>query len=598
MAIVKKYRLQPLLLITISLLILLLLVIQGIVLSFSISDLISNKIYDASIELLEQRNLRLNERLNEIRQISLSIVINNEIKEILEQASVRDSYQQIRDNQSISNLLSNIVNSRYDISQIIIVTDRMSVYNYSNVNGLVEKKLIKDKKFFQYITDKDEGMIATKENFIRYDSSDKYVVTFFRKLVSANNKELGILCIVLNEKSLRNIIQERTTKDSNKITFIIDKEGNVVSPYGESMESTIIIKDFLQESNQLSNDKMQQTEKINGEKYLVISTTPNAYGWKIIQFIPYTEIDEGISVILRTIIYIGLICFSFAVFFLFGFSKSIIKPIKELVQQMGIVGSGTFDISIKDVYIKEIKELNNGFEKMALQINQLLTEIHAKHQRMRQAELSALQSQINPHFLYNTLDSINWMAINIGAHDISKMVSDLGQLFRLSLNKGNDMTLIKNEIEHLRCYMSIQAYRYNNKFTFIEQCDPEIFQYQTVKLILQPLVENCLIHGFCKTKGEGEIKMEGRLSEDDIIFIISDNGSGLDSKSMNECLKENRSDFQSGYGIKNVNARIKMRFGQEYGLTYLTVEKGTSVQIKIPKIQCEGVKDVVQNADC
>jgi two-component system sensor histidine kinase YesM len=575
------------------------LVIQGIVLSFSISDLISNKIYDTSTELLGQRNLRLNERLNEIRQISLSIVINNEIKEILEHASVRDSYQQIRDNQSISNLLSNVANSRKDISQIIIVTDRMSVYNYSNVNGLVEKNLVKDKKFFQYVTDKEEGIIATKENFIRYDSSDKYVVTFFRKLVSANNKELGTLCIVLNEKGLRNIVQEHTTKDSNKITFIIDKEGNVVSPYDNgSMESGAIIKNFFQESERISNDKMHQTVKINGEKYLVISTTPNTFGWKIVQFIPYAEIDEGISIILRTIIYIGLICFSFAVFFLFRFSKSIIKPIKELVQQMGVVGSGTFDVSIKDGYISEIEELNNGFEKMTLQIKQLLTEIDVEHQRMRQAELSALQSQINPHFLYNTLDSINWMAINIRAYDISKMVSDLGQLFRLSLNKGKDMTLIKNEIEHLRCYMRIQAYRYNNKFTFIEQYDPEIFQYQTVKLILQPLVENCLIHGFCKTKGEGEIKIEGRFSGNDIIFVISDNGSGLDSKSMNECLKENKSDSKGGCGIKNVNARIKIRFGQEYGLTYLTVERGTSVQIKIPQIQYEEVKNVVQNADC
>lgn len=584
MNIFKKYKMQPLLIYTISFMILLLLIMQGIVLHFSITRLVSDKIYDNSAEVLEQMNLRIYEKLNQVRQISLSIAMNNDVKRILEDENTQDPYEQILNNRFLNNHMANIINSIPHIKQIVILSDSANKYSSFGMNGLVLKESIKDKDFLSYLDDKNEGFIHTKQNFLQYDSADKYVITFFRKLVSDNKKEIGTLCIFLGEEGLREIINDYNIESSDKITFIINDKNKVISPFTDKDAhiSQYVLQSTLSSSESPNSDKNMEVVTVNGQRYLTIITSPNPYGWRVVQLLPYNNIGRDITTILYTIIYLGIIFFFIAVLFLLYFSRSITSPIQNLITQMEAVGSGSFDICMDTQYTNEIGDLYNGFEKMILKIKQLLVEINQQHHKLRLAEFNALQSQINPHFLYNTLDSINWMAINIKAHNISKMVSDLGNLFRLSLNKGNTITFIEKEIEHLRCYMNIQSYRYNNRFTFVEDYDPEILPYCTIKLILQPIVENCLIHGFSSTKGAGEIIIKGFCDDYNIIFIISDNGIGVDSLAMNEYLKSEPTN-SDGYGGRNVDTRIKMQFGYEYGLTYLPTNAGTKVQVKFPK---------------
>lgn len=578
-----KNRLKPLLITTISVMILLLLLLQGIVLSFSLSGLLSEKIYEMSAELLEQKNLRLEEKIGEIRNIALSVAINRDIISTLEDIDKDDYYQQIKLTKSISNYLSSISDSRDDISKIFIITDCIVVYNYANVNGLIEKELVKNLDFYSIITTELEGAISTGKKFIQNDSSDKYVATFFRKLLSSNNKELGILCVVLNEKGFQSIITDKGPTSSDRITYFLTKENDIISPDSGFTEE-LHLGLYNENEPYLPGLKNRQLLEYKGSEYLSIITSANAFGWRIIQLIPYSEINSAVPEILRNIIIIGLVCMGITLLFLFYFSKSITTPIENLIKQMHIVGSGTFSVSIKKERIIEIEELNSGFLQMTGQIQDLLTDIKLEHKRMRQAELTALQAQINPHFLYNTLDLINWMAIDRKANDISSVVSDLGLLFRLGLNGGKPLTSIRNEAEHVRCYMNIQSMLSERKIVFREEYNNDIMDLFTVKLILQPIVENSIIHGFKNRKKNGEITVSGKKVNEDIIFLISDSGSGVDSEYMNYYLENRSGQTEEGFGIRNVNDRIVMRFGSNYGLTYMPVETGTVVQVKIPQI--------------
>ncbi len=584
-----KYRLQPLLIVTISLLILSLLLIQGIVLSYSMSRILSDNTYEMTVELLEQKNLRLNERIREIRDIALSIAINKEIQEILAEVDRKDYYQQIRGNKTVSIFLSAIANSRNDISQIFIVTDRMEVYNYAHANGLIEQSLVKDEAFFHATEANVEGILATSNFFIRNDSSDKYVATFFRKLQDSGNKELGTLCIILNDKVLRNLLQEETEYHSRRYSFIVTGDNRVISPFAENPAG---INELLQKEEKFIEKKIGNQDRdsirLNGNEYLIILTSPNSYNWRIAQLIPYSEINKEIGVVLRNIISIGLSCIFLTVIVLYYFSKGITRPLRNLIQQMGVVAAGTFNISMRREGIVEIEELNTCFANMTDRIHDLLEEINREHQKIRRAELAALQAQINPHFLYNTLDLINWMAIARNAHDISRTVSDLGRLFRLGLNKGLDITTVKNEIEHVRCYINIQRDLSGHEISFKEEYDPKIFGFQTIKLILQPLVENSCIHGFSEGRKNREVRIMGRIDEECIVFTISDNGSGVDFEYLNFQLRKQDRCENDGYGIRNVHDRIRMQFGDKYGIKYMPAQSGTFVEVRIPQISMEG----------
>jgi len=307
------------------------------------------------------------------------------------------------------------------------------------------------------------------------------------------------------------------------------------------------------------------------------------FGWRIVQLKPYGEITEGLPSIFAMIIIVGLICFIIAVLFLIYFSKNFLVPVKKLIKQMDIVSRGQFDIEIDESYINEIGDLNHKFRFMTNEIKNLLNRVERENKLKRDAEFKALQYQINPHFLYNTLDSINWMAIKIKAHDISQMVSDLGMFFRLGISNGINLVSIKDEIEHLRYYIKIQKVRFNHKFKYIEDIEPELFDCAILKLTIQPIVENSLLHGFVNMAGQGEIHIDGRSNGRDIFFEIRDDGSGVDVEYMNRYIGFDMSE-KKGYGVRNVDQRIKMYFGQKYGLTYLPSQKGTIVQIKIPLI--------------
>ena len=237
---------------------------------------------------------------------------------------------------------------------------------------------------------------------------------------------------------------------------------------------------------------------------------------------------------------------------------------------------------------REVQELSDSFGHMVVRIQQLMNTVREEEINLRKTELKALQAQINPHFLYNTLDSIAWMCERGQNTDAVKMVHALARLFRISISKGHELIPIRKELEHAESYLQIQKYRYKNRFTYHFDVDPGCLDYLCNKITLQPIIENAINHGLDLMVDEGHIEVQVRFDGADILFCVVDNGVGMPPEQVRTLLQKGPSD-RTGIGIKNVNDRLQIYFGSQYGLHIDSVpDEGTRVEIRMPKVTEEG----------
>ena len=236
---------------------------------------------------------------------------------------------------------------------------------------------------------------------------------------------------------------------------------------------------------------------------------------------------------------------------------------------------------------REVQELSDSFGHMVLRIQQLMSTVRQEEINLRKTELKALQAQINPHFLYNTLDSIAWMCEQGRNTDAVKMVHALARLFRISISKGHELIPIAKEVEHAKNYLEIQKYRYKNQFTYEFDVDPECLNYYCNKITLQPIIENAILHGLDLLVDEGYIWVQVQQDGGDIVFRVQDNGVGMTQEQIENVLQSGPDD-RTGIGIRNVNDRLQIYFGRQYGLHITSeLDVGTCVEIRMPKIQEE-----------
>lgn len=262
------------------------------------------------------------------------------------------------------------------------------------------------------------------------------------------------------------------------------------------------------------------------------------------------------------------------------------RPLRGLASAMESFESDADHFAYKPVGgTREVQELSDSFEHMVLRIQELVTTVREEEINLRKTELKALQAQINPHFLYNTLDSIAWMCEQGRNADAVRMVHALARLFRISISRGHELIPIAKEIEHAESYLQIQMYRYKNQFTYDFDVDPDCLGYYCNKITLQPIIENSINHGLDLMVDEGRIDVLVRQDGDDIVFSVRDNGVGMSEEQIEAIMQHGPTD-RTGIGIKNVNDRLKIYFGKSYGL-HITSEPdiGTCVEIRMPKIK-------------
>lgn len=266
-------------------------------------------------------------------------------------------------------------------------------------------------------------------------------------------------------------------------------------------------------------------------------------------------------------------------------SRLLGRPLRELASAMERFETDADHFTYRPVGgAREVRELSDSFGHMVLRIQRLMSTVRQEEINLRKTELKALQAQINPHFLYNTLDSIAWMCEQGRADDAVKMIHALARLFRISISRGHELIPISKEIEHAENYLKIQNYRYKNQFTYTFDVDPGCLDYYCNKITLQPIIENAIMHGLDLLVDEGCIRVRVSQEGDDILFCVQDNGVGMSPEQAHAILADSQD--RTGIGIKNVNDRLQIYFGKQYGLRIVSeLDVGTRVEIRMPKIK-------------
>lgn len=284
------------------------------------------------------------------------------------------------------------------------------------------------------------------------------------------------------------------------------------------------------------------------------------------------------------ILAIAMLCLTFILSAIIP--KSITKPIRYLGHITEQVSKGDLSIRSKILYGAEVKNLSNSLNIMIQKISDLFETVKMEQKKLREAELELLQIQINPHFLYNTLDTIVWLAEGGNQKEVVNMVEALSDFFRSSLNQGNDIITIEQETFHLACYFKIQQVRYQDILEYEVNIPPEMWYFLIPKITLQPLVENALYHGIKNKRRKGKITVTGRIQDKTCILAVEDNGIGMEEKQLNEVLKgitEEKNSKENFFGLFNVNERIQLKFGDKYGIRIFSqYEKGTRVEVHLP----------------
>lgn len=388
----------------------------------------------------------------------------------------------------------------------------------------------------------------------------------------------GVLLMEIDSNRIVDLAKNTNLGENGQIV-IINSNQSVVFSSEDNVDNTMMKKI---RSLSLGTD----TVTVDSNKMSVNIETINHTRWRIAIFINIDEsaaAQKSFSITLITISFVAILATAIVVSFL---SKNIANPLKKLESAMKEIEEADYLI-VEEVNIgkqKEIASLSESFNLMMRRIKELMDRVVEEQEAQRKSELKALQNQINPHFLYNTLDSIVWLVDNGKNKEASEMVVALAKLFRISISRGRNIITVKDELEHARSYLLIQSIRYANAFKYEFDIDPEVVEYTTMKLILQPLIENAIYHGLKNRIDEGELKITAHLVDNKIVFKVIDNGYGMKEERIEEIYTKFRNpDLNDGVGLKNVYLRLKIYYGEDADLLINSeLDEGTTITIIIP----------------
>ena len=537
----------------------------------------------------------LNSYLEEVDSIAKNVNYNYYLQDYLETViKEEDDYvdsgigKNMRSYEMSSQAFSDTLLSRADISSIMIFGKKKmllnrSMYTYQKV-ALDYSKL----DWYAKAVAKPQDAIITGPNRHSFFDTDDEVISLSREVQSYENGTFrGVILINLNMNKITEICNSFQEKQENFICIINDKGELVYEQQNGRERFAFDEKENRQELNTALGKTKESCFRLNyrGEKYLVTRTDMKTTGWTLVSMVPYKSVMAETMAISGVMILAVAITLIVTLLLLNRILTGVVKPLKKLEKYMVQVNPDNMDQRMEILTDDEIGHLSMKFNQMMDRIRNLKEQVIEEQEDKRKYELQALQAQINPHFLYNTLDSIIWMA-ETNDSNIVAMTEALAKLFRISLNKGNEEISLERELEHVKNYLIIQSMRYADKFTYEISAEPGVERCRTIKLILQPIVENCIYHGIKKKRGPGKITIRAYRREQNLIIEVSDDGCGMPEEICRKILSdeiESENISGSGIGVKNVNERIQLRFGKKYGLSYSSEEGvGTTVTYVLP----------------
>ena len=430
--------------------------------------------------------------------------------------------------------------------------------------------------------------------FDNNENQYRWVVTLTRavEITHGTSTEQGILLIDIRYSSIQQIL-ENITLGNQGYLYLISSGGQLIyHPKMQLIETGQAAENI---AAAIGYRDGSYREKYAGEMQDISVKSVGYTGWKLLSVTPEKGLPLS-NLKMRLFVVFVVASFLLVLVLINAFiSSRITNPIQQLEKMVNAIEAGELDQEVDIGGSYEIQHLGRSIGDMAHRIKELMEDIVAEHESKRKSEFDTLQSQINPHFLYNTLDIIVWMIENEQKQEAVKVVTALARFFRISLSKGKSIIPVKDELEHVRNYLMIQQRRFKNKFTYEIEADKEVLNLASLKLMLQPLVENAIYHGMEFMDGDGEIHVKAWKEEEDLWLEIQDNGLGMTQERVKNLLSEKThvsSKRGSGIGVKNVNERIRLYFGDDYGLVIESEpDEGTIIKIHLPAVEYFAMKE-------
>jgi len=566
---------------------------------------IINKVSALNISVNNQLNSQVNFLLRDITDISTNICIDKNVQSLLsDQTGSMQTRQDLflTANSSLS-FVTNIIASKSYISFFVLYSklDDPVYYEFTDMSigakgfrqiqesGLYQSALAQYGSPLSFHLPKGENVFIQRSTYAKVGIC-RIVKNF------TSNEPIGFLVIGFNESTLRSLCQSNLKEEDEAIT-VLDETGAVVSQAGTVFSAN---SDQAQAFYQSVLDEREgyAIKSIGNADYL-ISYATMSNGWKSFYAVPMVSLIKEINSINSFTIVLVLACLALSVPLITLILNYLASPLTALLKSMKRFQQGNFNESVAFRYNDEIGQLADGYNNMVKNIKQLIDQVYVLQIREREAELNALQAQINPHFLYNTLDAIFWKAQLNNEQEISEMVCSLSRLFRLSLNRGERLTSVANEAEMLSHYLLLQKMRMKEKLQYSIQINDDIMNCMIPKLMLQPFVENAILHGLDGKEEGGCVCVTGGFEADHIKFVIRDDGIGMNTETMNRLFDSEAWKTATGnagtsaYAVGNVNERLKIMFKDQYDLNIESeVNIGTTITLRIPLAPIAESKEV------
>ncbi|RRJ25027.1 sensor histidine kinase [Lachnoanaerobaculum gingivalis] len=482
------------------------------------------------------------------------------------------------------------VNNDNMIDDIALISGKGELIESMPALRLKDNSNVLEKDFFKKSMAESEyinfSMPHIRDLFDRNESSYSWVISLSRavEVTDEGKATQALLLINLNYMYFEEIFSNVNLGNGGYV-YLTNDYGDII---WHPKQNEIYSGRFKEDNKYAATLKDGITaENLSGKNITLNVRTIGYTGWKLVGVTPSAALGvDGIKFRFFVLFVADLFLFLLAMINAF-ISDKISNPIKRLDGSVREIESGNLDVEIVPSGSYEVEHLGKSIKNMLGRIKVLMSDLVAEHNAKRKSEFDTLQSQINPHFLYNTLDIIVWMIENENSDKAVNIVTALAKFFRISLSKGKNIITVKDEVEHVRNYLMIQNMRFKNRFEYSIDVDEEVLSYSSLKLMLQPLVENAIYHGMEFMDGDGEIDVKVFKEDDSLYFTITDNGLGMSEDMVETLLSKDfvPSKKGSGIGAKNVNERIKLYFGSEYGLKVESEpDEGTKITIHLPAV--------------
>lgn len=440
-----------------------------------------------------------------------------------------------------------------------------------------------------------EARLISTQRYISNLQSEKHAFSVVRKIFDKSLRPIGLIAVDANMSVIEDGIRELDSVTKGR-SFIVDEEGMVVYDSNPAVMATSMADDYA--FRMAEGEKGSFYGERDGVKRLYMySTSPNTK-WKVITSIPVSELTRD-AVLVRNVTWAAMIVtLLVAMLISFFMAYALTNPLRKLMRLMKSVREGDLDVQFQVKYRDEIGQLGNQFNRMIGHIGQLIRDIYQMETKKKEAELQALQNQINPHFMYNTLESIRMTAEVNDDQDAADMLEILGKLLRYGISDLHEEVTLGDEIHHVRNYVELLNYRYPGRFRLAIDISPELAHYPLIKLVLQPIVENAVYHGMDLGKPMMIIGLAGSCDGDEVVLTISDDGIGMEKERLDALMTGLQGERppegwgSGGIGLRNVNERLKLHYNRRYEMTIISHPgEGTAITLRLPLSDAFGKKE-------